>query len=863
MSGVFETLREQVDIAEVARTYTQLKRVGKMMRGRCPIHQDDSPSFFIYDDGRAHCYGCQFHGDVIDLWAELKGLPRGIESALDLAHHHNVRLPDKDPDAQRKADERRRKEVDYERQAMACYQNLANHPEVKEWWQSRGFNEELQKQYLLGANREGTAATIPYWHRGRIQGLIRRQLTGEPKYLVPNADDFPGGHKPVFIPGKTSGDVHLVEGFIDALSLDALGLNAVAVGSTGISERQQTELLKLKGDFYINPDADEPGKDSSRKWVRELYPKARLCVADYGENRKDINDLFKAEGEQAKTILEELKPSSMDALDLALSEAPKGTARQSWRYAKENVLPLLIKLEDEGERSAALTDAAKKLGLKASDLQRAVKLETEEEEETNEPAKLELHDPELWPDPVDGAELLDDLVKTTKRFVSTAEGVPETVALWSLFAHSLDAFEIAPLLAINSPEKRCGKTTLLTLVNTIVPRPLQASNITPSALFRAVEKYKPTLLIDEADTFLAGNEELRGIINSGHRKVGAYVIRTVGDDHEPSLFCTWAAKAIALIGALPETLEDRSILIRMQRRKAGEQADELRIDRLGELEPLRQRAARWAADNFNRLKLADPDIPAQITNARARDNWRVLLAIADAAGGHWPERARAIALGFANAEPETESTKVLLLQDLRMIFREHGPRIESEKIVSELIDIEGHPWAEGRNGKPLTKTGLSRLLRPFNIHPGKWRDGDRTERGYQRSAFEEVFARYLDIETPQTPHATDSTTYSQNETPHDTPFVAFGNPANSNGMNDVASVAFGNGDYTEKEVPAGYEWTEIEGVPLLVKQDLPMPAGVDPDEFRERCAVIAESHQVSDQEAARIAVAEYEAMGTM
>ena len=154
MSNVFEVLREQVNIIDVARTRTQLKRAGKLMKGCCPIHQESTPSFFINEGGYAHCYGCQFHGDVINLWAEINGLQPGIEAALDLAHHYNVKLPERDPEAQRKADERRQKESDYEQQALVCHQALSDHPAVKEWWTRRGFNDELQKQYLLGANPE-------------------------------------------------------------------------------------------------------------------------------------------------------------------------------------------------------------------------------------------------------------------------------------------------------------------------------------------------------------------------------------------------------------------------------------------------------------------------------------------------------------------------------------------------------------------------------------------------------------------------------------------------------------------------------------------------------------------------------------
>lgn len=366
--NVFETIREEVDLVGLARRFTTLKRAGKKMKGCCPVHQESTPSFFIYEDGHAFCYGCQWSGDVVALWAHLKGLTQ-IEAALDLAREYGIKLPDKDPDAQRKADERRQKESNYEQQAIAYHQALSRHPAIRDWWNQRGFNDEMIKQYLLGATQDGTAATIPYWYRGRIQAFIKRQLQGEPKYLLSSTEEFATGHKPLFIPSSTAGDVCVVEGFIDGLSLDALGFKAVAIGSTGISEHQKEELLRLKGDLYIYADADGPGAESSRRWVRELYPKARLCEAEYGAGRKDINDLFKDECEHAKAILEKLKPSAADALDIALSEAPKGVmARKSWKYAKEHVLPLIPNLVDEGERSAALTDAAKSLGLKASDL---------------------------------------------------------------------------------------------------------------------------------------------------------------------------------------------------------------------------------------------------------------------------------------------------------------------------------------------------------------------------------------------------------------------------------------------------------------------------------------------------------------
>src|SRR5262249_54239058 len=139
----------------------------------------------------------------------------------------------------------------------------------------------------------------------------------------------------------------------------------------------------------------------------------------------------------------------------------------------------------------------------------------------------ELADTEPWPDPVNGAELLEELSEVVNRHLrlSLSRGA-DAVALWIIHAHCLCAADISPTLAITSPTIECGKTTLLDLVSELVPRQLSASNITPAATYRAIEKWHPTLLIDEADTFLRHSEELRGILNASHRRSKAFVIRT-------------------------------------------------------------------------------------------------------------------------------------------------------------------------------------------------------------------------------------------------------------------------------------------------------------------------------------------------
>src|SRR5262249_8887595 len=147
-------------------------------------------------------------------------------------------------------------------------------------------------------------------------------------------------------------------------------------------------------------------------------------------------------------------------------------------------------------------------------------------------------------------------------------------------------------LGVRSPTKQCGKTTLLDVIGRLVLRPLPTANVTAAAIFRVVEGHRPTLLVDEVDTFLHENDELRGILNSGHRK-GGTVLRTVGDDFEVRAFGTYAAVAIALIGALPDTLHDRAVTVDLKRRLPSEKVDPFRPDRANNLDVLARKAARW------------------------------------------------------------------------------------------------------------------------------------------------------------------------------------------------------------------------------------------------------------------------------
>jgi hypothetical protein len=407
-------------------------------------------------------------------------------------------------------------------------------------------------------------------------------------------------------------------------------------------------------------------------------------------------------------------------------------------------------------------------------------------------------DPEPWGDEVDGAELLDSLVALLRRYVILPLRGAEVCALWVLHTFVFECFEYTPRLLVNSPDKRCGKSRLMRLVQALCRRPLSCEGASAAALFRAIDSYQPTLFLDEADTFLSGrnvNEDLRGVVNAGFQR-GGKVLRCVGDDSEPTAFNCFAPVAIALIGRPPGTVEDRSIPIEMRRKATGE-----RVEKFVPGQPLRaqfsefvQRCVRWAADNHTELRRAQPDVPTGIDD-RAADIWVALLAIADRAGGRWPRLAREVAVDVMGGRDGADSIGVRLLRDIRQMFvAADAERMSSAGIVAELVLLEDRPWPEYRNDRPITPSQLARLLKPFGVSPGTIRLEDgTTPKGYYRADFAEAWSRYLssDQEPPPSRAATTPHTFDDKDLRPFGAATAETRVADENGHNPLSNKGCG------------------------------------------------------------------------
>jgi hypothetical protein len=439
--------------------------------------------------------------------------------------------------------------------------------------------------------------------------------------------------------------------------------------------------------------------------------------------------------------------------------------------------------------------------------------------------------------------LLDSLTSVFKRFVILPPWAAETLALWTVHTYCFEFRDVTTYLGLESPEKRCGKTTLLTVLSELVQRPIVAANISSSALFRVIEETRPTLLIDEADSFLKTNDELRGILNSGYTRKTAYVVRvthqrkrnleyqnpkpetngggtlitanetlirrescseayetkvtaaspekdssrrplhdgsqptsafsgehsalctpnsallarpsafpqnsqpsTLNTQHSTRLahFTTWCPKVMAAIGRLPDTLADRCIVIRMQRKTAKETCERLRnLDANGLADDLRRRCAQFALENQAAIATATPAIPPDL-NDRAADIWEPLFAIADLAGEQWPKVARDAAVNLTVTAQGASPATVFLMDvwiSLKVLEKE---RVFSRELVRRLNRLPERPWADSNQGKkPLTELELASRLRGYGVRPKTmWIEGV-AGKGYEAAEVMEVIQRYV------------------------------------------------------------------------------------------------------------------------
>jgi hypothetical protein len=356
---------------------------------------------------------------------------------------------------------------------------------------------------------------------------------------------------------------------------------------------------------------------------------------------------------------------------------------------------------------------------------------------------LEFEPIEPWPEPVAGEALLSGISDTISRYMVMSKEQRDVTALWAVHTWAHDFRDTSPILLATSPEPGCAKSRLHDTISRLVCRATTTSGISAASLIAVIDMHHPTLLIDEYDALVNGDKEraeaIRGAVNSCHKRAGAYYIKmvSVGDAWEPRRFSVWSPVALAGIDKPQRTILERSLVVRMTKKRRSETVARLRMKDGDDLRILAQKIARFVTDNEIRLRDIDPSMPPGLSD-RECDKWDPLFAIADVAGGEWPQRAREAALSFARTDANDSdftSHKRQLLGDIRDIFRrlypdgttrdgkgqpisrhpaygvKRGPRLSTKRLLAELHLLEEREWATwGRARKPLNDIGLSRLL---------------------------------------------------------------------------------------------------------------------------------------------------------
>jgi hypothetical protein len=375
-------------------------------------------------------------------------------------------------------------------------------------------------------------------------------------------------------------------------------------------------------------------------------------------------------------------------------------------------------------------------------------------------------------EPERGQDVLDAIFRFMRRYVVLGDAELTAAALWVVHTHSFDAAEATPYLAISSAEKESGKTRLLEVLELLVAKPWLTGRLTTAVLTRKVDAEQPTLLLDESDAAFGGEKEyaevLRGVLNTGYRRGGKTSVAVpTGRDFECRDLATFCPKAIAGIGRLPDTVQSRSISITLKRKAAAEQVQRFRRKKVEvEAAPLRQRIEALANAATEALAVAEPDLPEELGD-RAADVWEPLLAIADQAGGKWPQRARDAAIALSSRQSSDEgSLGAQLLADIRTIFLGLDvDRLFSEHLLQELAQLEDAPWGDWY-GKCISAIRLAQLLKPYGIKPKTLRIGGTTKAGYDRGWFADAWNRYLPAATEEpTPVARPCATNDTNGLP--------------------------------------------------------------------------------------------------
>jgi putative DNA primase/helicase len=544
--------------------------------------------------------------------------------------------------------------------------------------------------------------------------------------------------------------IYFCEGEKDATNLGEISFVATTASEGAQAAWDPALTPYFEGrDVIILPHADAPGRNHAVKVARNIFQVAKsIKILDLYPDRDDGYDVsnFREHDKAGVELVKRVKATPEWTPDIE-------------KRKEDELIGELSELTgiDQVRRKKEI---AKHLGISPKELEKVVS----EKDTTTQPEHWAV---EPWPEPVSTEALLNRLEEVYTAHVILPEYGAITMALWCLHTWSFDAAFATAFLHFISPVPECGKTRAMEALLWTAQRGEMSSNISPSAIFRYIDRCRPTLILDEAETYTK-REDVRGILDGSHARAGAYTIRNVGDDHEPRRFSTWGPKVIGGLHKLAATILSRCITLHMKRKRKSEKVIKLRGRDTDAFKALRSQARRWADDNIATLKEAQPVLPDGLTD-RGEDCWEPMLAIAELAGPGWIAKAHAAALalsGHGRCDLQDDKLGLQLLAAIKdqieaLKQTTSDTHLSSKVIVDNLLLDETGPWrAFGKAQKEITSAQVAALLEPYEIKPGRRRVGGAPSRSYEFATFNDAFEAYLP-DPPSLPGTPGTALYSK------------------------------------------------------------------------------------------------------
>jgi len=584
-----------------------------------------------------------------------------------------------------------------------------------------------------GLRRRGAVLLIPLHDSGgRLTTLqlvssdgtkrfIRGGRTKECHHVI---GDLAEGCRALLCEGWATGaTLHEATGLPVVCAMNCGNLKAVA---EQFAPRHQL-LVCADDDFQTEGKKGEnPGLDKAKEVAREFT--LRIAIPSIGERGEvtDFNDLHVARG------LEEVNQQ----IEQAWLEAPE-------KYRLEVIAARLARMPLD-KAVEQYEHWQKYFGLTKQQLEGQVARNRRQSEGAVDSCKDEL---QPWPDPVDGAELLNQLAGEFRRFLILPRHGEVILAVWNLHTYCFEQFDYSPILHVTAPTKQCAKSRVLDVLAKLSRNPKSSSNMTGATMFRTIEAWKPTLLLDEMDRSPKDKKEMVTVVlNAGFHRDGS-VDRCEGDEHKVRTFNVYCPKALAGIGDyMTDTVTDRSIRLSMQKKLKSQTVEKFRRYRPEELQ---RKCLRWTKDNLDTLAACRPAMPG-ILSDRQDDIWECLFAIVEIAGGEWLQKVWNAAADQATGAASEITEDLELLEAMRRYLDEtSGDKLPSSGICIWFNAQEDFPFKDWRKGEGIDQRLLSRKLKPFGITPRNLNTGEgKRPKGYLREEFQPVIERYLTTAKP-------------------------------------------------------------------------------------------------------------------